>query len=237
MVSVVQFRRDSKLCVTVYQYAAIFHISYLSLTKLNLFRQLVVYLAPVLPKLAEQCGALLGEPIQHWAQSQTPLLGTTVNPFEHMLARVNPEDIQAMIDESKQENPAEQAIPADPWNDSAEPLAAEPMAEECTIEDFVKVDLRVARIVAAEQVPEARKLLRLTLSLGGDVRKNVFAGIKAAYEPEQLIGRLVVCVANLKPRQMKFGLSEGMVTAAGSGGDEVFLLSPDSGAKPGQRVH
>jgi methionyl-tRNA synthetase len=129
------------------------------------------------------------------------------------------------------------AASTDPWNDSAEALAAEPLAAECTIDDFVKVDLRVARIVAAEQVPEARKLLRLTLSLGGDVRKNVFAGIKAAYEPDKLIGRLVIVVANLKPRQMKFGLSEGMVTAAGSGGDEVYLLSPDSGAKPGQRVH
>ena len=92
-------------------------------------------------------------------------------------------------------------------------------------------------IVAAEQVPEARKLLKLTLSLGGDHRRQVFAGIKAAYEPEQLIGRLVVVVANLKPRQMKFGLSEGMVTAAGPGGEEVFLLNIDDGAKPGQRVH
>jgi methionyl-tRNA synthetase len=101
----------------------------------------------------------------------------------------------------------------------------------------VKVDLRVARVLAAEQVPEARKLLKLTLSLGGDVQKTVFAGIKAAYEPEALVGRLVVCVANLAPRQMKFGLSEGMVTACGPGGEEVFLLSPDSGAKPGQRVH
>jgi methionyl-tRNA synthetase len=204
---------------------------------LNLFRQLVVYLAPVIPKLAEQCGALLGEPIVHWAQSQTPLLDKPVNSFEHMLARVNPEDIQAMIDESKQENTEAAAAPIDPWNDAGDALAVEPLADECTIDDFVKVDLRVARIIAAEQVPEARKLLRLTLSLGGDVRKNVFAGIKAAYEPDQLIGRLVICVANLKPRQMKFGLSEGMVAAAGSGGDEVYLLSPDSGAKPGQRVH
>lgn len=205
---------------------------------LNLFRQLVVYLSPVLPKLAEQCADLLGDSIVHWSQSQSPLLGTQVNTFEHMLARVNPEDIQAMIEESKQETANEPTSGvADPWNDSADALAAEPLAEECSIEDFVKVDLRVARIVAAEQVPEARKLLRLTLSLGGDVRKNVFAGIKAAYDPEKLVGRLVVCVANLKPRQMKFGLSEGMVTAAGSGGDEVFLLAPDSGAKPGQRVH
>jgi methionyl-tRNA synthetase len=204
---------------------------------LNLFRQLVVYLAPVLPKLARQCGELLNEPICSWSQSQTPLTGTQVNPFEHMLARVNPEDIQAMIEDSKQDNETSVAASTDPWNDSAEALAAEPLAAECTIDDFVKVDLRVARIVAAEQVPEARKLLRLTLSLGGDVRKNVFAGIKAAYEPDKLIGRLVIVVANLKPRQMKFGLSEGMVTAAGSGGDEVYLLSPDSGAKPGQRVH
>jgi methionyl-tRNA synthetase len=206
---------------------------------LNLFRQLVVYLSPVLPRLAEQCGQLLGDPIQSWSQSQHPLLGTTVNRFEHMLARVQLEDIQAMIEESKEENatPAATGSTTDPWNDSAEPLQAEPLAPECTIDDFVKVDLRVARIVAAEQVPEARKLLRLTLSLGGDVRKNVFAGIKAAYEPEQLIGRLVICVANLAPRQMKFGLSEGMVAAAGGGGSEVYLLSPDSGAQPGQRVH
>ena len=126
---------------------------------------------------------------------------------------------------------------SDPWNDSDAPLTTEPLAETCTIDDFVKVDLRVARIVAAEQVPEARKLLKLTLSLGGDVRKTVFAGIKAAYEPDALVGRLVICVANLAPRQMKFGLSEGMVAAAGSGGAEVFLLSPDSGAQPGQRVH
>jgi methionyl-tRNA synthetase len=222
---------------------------------LNLFRQIMVYLSPVLPGLAEQCGQLLNDPIRSWSQSQKPLLSTTIQSFQHMLNRVNPKDIEKMIEESKQEAPAELA-PQDAaalpqgdstlpqgdsvqssWQDSDQPLTAEPLAEECTIEDFVKVDLRVARIVAAEQVPEARKLLRLTLSLGGDVRKNVFAGIKSAYEPEQLIGRLVICVANLKPRQMKFGLSEGMVAAAGSGGEEIYLLSPDSGAKPGQRVH
>ena len=207
---------------------------------LNLFRQLAIYLAPVLPDLVKQCGELLGEELNSWEQSQQPLLGTPVNKFKHMLTRVKEEDVQAMVDESKEDVDvnAEGAAGADnPWNDSDEPLKAEPMAEECTIDDFIKVDLRVARIVAAQQVPEARKLLQLTLSLGGDVRKNVFAGIKAAYEPEALVGRLVVCVANLKPRQMKFGLSEGMVAAAGSGGSEVFLLSPDSGAKPGERVH
>ena len=116
-------------------------------------------------------------------------------------------------------------------------MEAEPLAEECTIEDFMKVDLRVARIVEANHVPEANKLLQLKLSLGGGVTKNVFAGIKKAYEPEALVGKLVVCVANLKPRQMKFGLSEGMVCASGPGGPDVFLLSPDDGAVPGQRVH
>ena len=121
--------------------------------------------------------------------------------------------------------------------DSDEPLKAEPLAATCSIEDFAKIDLRVARVVAAEHVPEAKKLLKLTLSLGGSDQRTVFAGIKAAYEPEKLVGRLVVMVANLAPRQMKFGLSEGMVTAAGAGGTEVFLLSPDAGAKPGHRVH
>ena len=208
---------------------------------LNLFRQIAIYLAPVLPRLAEQCGQLLGDPIIHWDQSQTPLTGTPVNEFQHMLQRVKKEDVEAMIEDSKQDSaptvaPSD-AITSQSWNDSADALAAEPLAETCSIDDFTKIDLRVARIVAAEQVPEARKLLKLTISLGGDVRKTVFAGIKAAYEPEKLIGRLVVVVANLAPRQMKFGLSEGMVTAAGPGGEEVFLLAVDSGAKPGQRVH
>jgi len=121
--------------------------------------------------------------------------------------------------------------------DPAAPLEAEPLAAECTIDDFTKVDLRVARIVAAEEVPEARKLLKLTVSLGGDVRKTVFAGIKGFHDPANLVGRLVVVVANLAPRQMKFGLSEGMVVAAsGAGAEGVFLLSPDSGALPGMRL-
>ena len=110
------------------------------------------------------------------------------------------------------------------------------MAEQCTFDDFEKIDLRVARVVNAEHVEGARKLLKLTLSLGGDHRKQVFAGIKAAYEPEALVGRLVMMVANLEPRKMKFGLSEGMVCAAGPGQAEVFLLSPDEGAKAGERV-
>ena len=209
---------------------------------LNLFRQLVIYLSPVLPELAGKTATLFGDPITSWDQTQTPLVGTPVAKFKHMMKRIEEKDITAMEDESQQEaaeiKAAEAAsAAADQYGDSGQPMIDEPMTEECTIEDFVKVDLRVARIVSAEHVEGARKLLKLTLSLGGDHRKQVFAGIKAAYEPETLVGRLVVMVANLKPRKMKFGLSEGMVCASGPGGEEVFLLSPDEGAKPGQRVH
>jgi methionyl-tRNA synthetase len=131
------------------------------------------------------------------------------------------------------------AAPASPG--SADPgvsLAAEPLAPQCTIDDFAKVDLRVARIIAAEEVPEAKKLLKLTVSLGGEERRTVFAGIKGFHDPLALVGRLVVVVANLAPRQMKFGLSEGMIVAAsGAGATGVYLLSPDTGALPGMRLH
>ncbi len=205
---------------------------------LNLFRQLVVYLAPVLPRLADQCGKLLNEPITSWDQSQTPLVGTRVSKFEHLMQRIKIEDVNAMIEAGKEETPAS-AVEATvtTWTDTDEALKAEPLAETCSIEDFMKIDLRVARVIAAEHVPDAKKLLKLTLSLGGEEKRTVFAGIKAAYEPEKLVGRLVVMVANLAARQMKFGLSEGMVTAAGEGGANVFLLAPDEGAKPGHRVH
>ncbi len=225
---------------------------------LNLFRQLCVYLAPVLPRLAQQCGTLLQSEITLWSDSQTPLFGTPISKFKHLMQRVDVEKVQKMIEESKDSNVAptpEAAAPSVPASAAAavsagispqpspstgetpDPLHLEPLAETCTIEDFAKIDLRVARILKAEEVPEAKKLVKLTVSLGGDVTRTVFAGIKAAYTLEQLENRLVVIVANLKPRQMKFGLSEGMVTAAGAGGTEVFLLGVDSGAQPGQRVH
>lgn len=206
---------------------------------LNLFRQIVVYLSPLLPKLAEQTSELLGTPIEHWDDAQSPLVGQNVNPFKHMLKRIEQKDIEAMVEESKSDNEGvvESDNSASPWTDSDQPLKDEPLTETCTIEDFAKVDLRVARVIAAEQVPEANKLLKLTLSLGGEERRQVFAGIKKAYEPDQLVGRLVVMVANLQPRKMRFGLSEGMITASGPGGPDVFLLAPDSGAQPGQRVH
>ncbi len=208
---------------------------------INLFRQIIIYLTPVLPDLSKQVGDLLNDEITHWDQSQTPLVGTQVNKFKHLMKRIEEKDVQAMIEETKEEAAAEEAtsgpLVGHEYGDGGQPMIDEPMSEECTIDDFMKVDLRIARIVAAEQVPEARKLLKLTLSLGGDHRRQVFAGIKAAYDPEKLVGRKVMMVANLKPRKMKFGLSEGMVCAAGPGGEEVFLLSPDDGAQPGQRVH
>ena len=198
---------------------------------LNLFRQLAVYLAPVLPRLAEQTGELLGAAISSWDQSQTPLLGTPVAKFKHMIKRVEPKDVEAMIEDSKE------ADVDTAQQDSGQPLLDEPLADEITIDDFVKIDLRVARVLNAEDVPDARKLIKLTLGLGGDESRTVFAGIKEAYQPENLIGRKVIMVANLAPRKMKFGLSEGMVVASGPGGKDVFLLGIDDGALPGQRVH
>ena len=205
---------------------------------LNLFRQLVVYLSPVLPELTGKANELFGVEISDWNDSQSPITGSQIAKFKHMMQRVDIKDVEAMIDETKDEAAAEETqSAANEHQDSDQPLKDEPLAEECTIDDFVKVDLRVARIVAAQHVEGADRLLQLTLSLGGDEPRNVFAGIKSAYEPEELIGRLVVCVANLQPRKMRFGVSEGMITAAGPGGSDVFLLAPDSGAQPGQRVH
>ena len=116
-------------------------------------------------------------------------------------------------------------------------LQAEPIEDRISFDDFTKLDLRVARIIEANEVPEARKLVQLKLSLGGDETRQVFAGIKSAYELDELVGRLVVMVANLAPRKMKFGVSEGMIIASGPGGKDIFILSPDEGAVPGQRVH
>jgi methionyl-tRNA synthetase len=207
---------------------------------LNLFRQIAVYLAPVLPRLAQQTGELLGAPIASWDDTRRPLAGTKVAEFQHMLKRVDPKKVEAMIEDSKQgaapTSAASAAVPQ--WSDGPEPLAKEPLTtEHCTIDDFTKVDMRVARVLEAKHVEGADKLLQLSLSLGGDVRRNVFAGIKTCYKPEDLVGRLVICCANLAPRKMRFGVSEGMVLACGSGGQEIFLLEPDEGARPGMRVH
>lgn len=201
---------------------------------LNLFRQIVIYLSPVLPRLAAQTAELLNADLGRWDHTQTPLVGTPVNRFVHLMKRIETEQVNQMIEESKSDEQPE----APEYNDGPEALEKEPLTEEnCSFDDFMKVDLRVARVVEAEEVADSNKLLRLTLSLGGDVRRNVFAGIKGVYAPEDLLGQLVICCANLAPRKMRFGVSEGMVLASGAGGKEIYVLRPDDGAVPGQRVH
>jgi len=191
---------------------------------LNLFRTLSIYLAPILPELAQKAGELFSEELTSWEKSKAPISGREIDKFKHMMQRVDPKKIEAMIEESKELAAADAPAPVGEWDDSGDALAADPIAEEITIDDFFKTDLRVARIVEAKEVPEARKLVQLTLSLGGDETRNVFAGIKSAYELEELTGRLVVMVANLAPRKMKFGVSEGMIVAAGPGGEDILFF-------------
>ncbi|WP_375177292.1 methionine--tRNA ligase [Marinobacter mobilis] len=194
---------------------------------INMFRLLMTYLAPVLPKTAEASAEFLNSALD-WNNRRNLLENHSINKFKPLMNRVEMPLIEKMLEASKEEVSAETAKPAPAAN-------IEPVADEIEFGDFAKVDLRVARIVKAEHVEGADKLLRLTLDIGhGD--RNVFAGIKSAYKPEDLEGRLTVMVANLKPRKMKFGLSEGMVLAAGPGGKEIFILSPDSGATPGMRI-
>ncbi len=202
---------------------------------LNLYRQIAIYLAPVLPGLAKQSGELLGSPLDAWSFSESPITDVPLAPFSHLMQRVDPKKVQQMISDSREPEAEAQAAAA-PEAARAEQPSREPFAPEITIDDLGKIDLRVARVVHAEHVPEAKKLLKLTVDLGGPDTRTIFAGIKAAYQPEKLEGRLVVIVANLAPRKMKFGLSEGMVLCAGEGEEDLYVLSPDSGAKPGQRL-
>ena len=197
---------------------------------LNLFRILVGYLKPVLPELARMTEEFLDiDPLQ-WQDLGKPLpAGHRINKFKHMMTRLETDSIQAMLQETEQEQQAMTSTP------TTGPLADDPIADTITFDDFAKVDLRIARIEKAEHVEGADKLLQLTLDIGGETR-NVFAGIKSAYEPEQLVGKLTVMVANLAPRKMRFGVSEGMVLAAGPGGKDLWILSPDEGAQPGMKV-
>jgi methionyl-tRNA synthetase len=197
----------------------------------NTVKVLAIYLKPVLPIFAEKIENILNIASQNFVDIDTILEEHKINEYVRLAERVEIDKVNAMIEESKPTVPAEPTQLAVPANQLDEPLAT-----ECTIEDFMKVDLRVAKVLKAEAVEGADKLLHLELDIGG-ITKSVFAGISKAYRPEQLTGRLVICVANLKPRKMKFGLSEGMICAAGPGGAEVFMLNIDSGAKPGQRVH
>ena len=196
---------------------------------INLFRIILNYLAPVLPEVAKRGAEFLNIEDQSWDAVATPLRNHKINKFKPLMQRVEPEQIEAVIEDSKQNLQA--AAPVAP----AKKPSIEPIADEITFDDFAKVDLRVVRIAKAEHVEGADKLLRLTLDLG-DGERNVFAGIKSAYAPEDLEGKLTVMVANLAPRKMKFGMSEGMVLAAGPGGKELWILEPHSGAQPGMRI-
>ena len=198
---------------------------------LNLFRCLMIYLAPVLPETSAKAREFFNETDWSWQQAKTPLMGHQIQPYQALMTRLDSKQVEAMLEESKQTLQATQATA--PATEAKADF--DPIAEQITIDDFAKIDLRIAKIVNAEAVPEANKLLKLTLDIGLEQRQ-VFAGIKSAYEPEQLIGKLTVMVANLAPRKMRFGMSEGMVLAAGPGGKDLFILSPDDGAQPGMRV-
>ncbi|AFI84383.1 methionine--tRNA ligase [Methylophaga nitratireducenticrescens] len=195
---------------------------------INLFRVLIAYLKPVLPRTAEQAEAFLKIDALQWTDIEKPLLSHNIEPFKPLMTRVEQDKIDAIIKESK-ENMTATATPVK----TAENI--DPIADEIQFDDFAKIDLRIAKIVNAEHVEGAEKLLKLTLDIGL-AEKQVFAGIKSAYAPEDLVGKLTVMVANLAPRKMRFGLSEGMVLAAGPGGKDLYILNPDAGAQPGMRV-
>ena len=191
----------------------------------NAVRILTIYLKPILPCYAKKVQELLNVDELKFADVEMILENQKINDYQRLVERVDEEKVKAMLEESKETKAAQPtAVPT------------EPIKPECTIDDFAKIDLRIAMVVKAEKVAGADKLLHLELDIGG-ITKNVFAGIAQAYQPEQLVGKLVICVANLQPRKMKFGVSEGMILAGGSGGKEIFMLTVDPGAKPGQSVH
>jgi len=201
------------------------------------------YLKPVLPVMAGEVEAFLNSELS-WQTYQTPLRDHAINPFKALMQRVDPLKVAAMVEAStdnlqatvqnqpQAQNQAKQAKASAP----APHTGREPISDTISIDDFAKIDLRVAKIISASAVEGADKLVQLKLDIGNGETRQVFAGIKAAYSPEDLVGRSTVMVANLAPRKMRFGLSEGMVLAAGPGDSDVFILSPDDGALPGMRV-
>ncbi len=200
---------------------------------LNCFKALITYLSPILPEVYAASQDFLNDQLEFTTAAQ-PLLDHEIKPFKPLFARIDPKAVEAMIEDSKQDLKEAAATKTVQSADTASEYV--PLAPEITIDDFTKLDLRVAKVLEAQEVPEARKLLKLKLDLGFEQRQ-VFAGIKGVYQPEALIGRKVIVVANLKPRQMKFGLSQGMVMAAGEGGKDIYLLSADDPAPIGSKVH
>jgi methionyl-tRNA synthetase len=203
---------------------------------LEMFRLLTLYLKPVLPKLATEIEAFLNIKPMQWQSLETSLtVEHAINDYNHLITRIEPKAIEAMV-ESNKENLQSTEMPVKAAPAKTEVMTEEPAGDYIHIDDFTKVDLRIAKIVNAEHVEGAEKLLKLTLDIGEENTRQVFAGIKAAYDPETLKGRLTVMVANLAPRKMKFGMSEGMVLAASDERGGPYILSPDSGAQAGMKV-
>jgi len=209
---------------------------------INMFRALITYLKPVLPELAEKSEIFLNAGVLTWDSITSPLLGHEINRFKPLMTRIEEDKVNAMLEANKKQLDIAAALQAktgnNAVNDSEESnsqLSQDPISATIEYDDFAKIDLRVVKIIKAKHVEGADKLLQLTLDLGEEQR-NVFAGIKSAYDPADLEGKMTVMVANLAPRKMRFGLSEGMVLAAGPGGEDIFVLTPDDGAIPGMRV-
>lgn len=219
-------------------------------TTLNAFRIITIYLKPVLPQMASQVSALFGEAEYKWSDHLLLLENKPIQDYTHLVQRVDPEKVKAMVNEQKALFEAQEAAkpkksaapPAELSKSTAQAVATSvssavsPVSSQITFEDFSKVELRVGQIVEAEEIKEADKLLKLKVDIGDGQIKQIISGIKAAYSAEKLIGRQVLVCVNLAPRKMKFGLSEGMVLAAGTGGTDLFMLSPDVGAKTGAPV-
>ncbi|XGC82291.1 methionine--tRNA ligase [Bdellovibrio bacteriovorus] len=214
-------------------------------TTLNMFRLLAIYLKPVLPHYSAKVAKLLGEKDYQWSDIETILTNHPINEYEHIATRIEADKVKAMVEESRKINEEIQAAkaksgpqptaPADTKKAGAEDRNADRPAE-IEFADFEKVDLRIGQVIEAEEIKEADKLLKLKVDIGGGQVRQIIAGIKSAYKPEQLLGRKILVCVNLKPRKMKFGMSEGMVLAAGSGGSDLFVLAADDGAQVGQRV-
>ena len=207
----------------------------LATINLNLFRLLTIYLKPVLPRMSAAIEEFLAIPPLVWDDYRHLLLDHTIRPYRHLARRVEPAQIEAVLASSRAAAEARAQPVKAPQEEPRDSGATPDIAPTISIDDFARVDLRVARILSAEEVEGADRLLRLRCDLGGEER-TILAGIRQAYRPAELTGRLVVVVANLAPRKMRFGVSEGMVLAAGPGGRDIWLVSPDEGARPGMRI-
>ena len=235
-----QYVADEKPWELAKQIDGAAHLQEVCTIALNCFRLLTLYLKPVLPELARQVEAFLNIKPLVWADAHTVLNTERIHEYQHLMTRIDPKNIASMQDANKQNlEPAPASAPvrhAEAQTHATQSVADTLESNLISIDDFAKIDLRIARIANAEHVEGADKLLRLTLDLGELGTRQVFAGIKSAYDPAQLVGRLTVMVANLAPRKMKFGMSEGMVLAASGDSPGLFILSPDEGAMPGMKV-